>query len=222
MNSKTALLFGSTALTGSYLLQQLLHDSRYEKIKVFVRKKTDFPLNKKLEVHVVELASPKQYAEHLKGDDLFCCLGTTIAAAGSQEAFRQVDFELPLRIAEAACVNNVSSFIIVSSIGADAKSSNFYLKTKGDMEEAIQNFSFKKLAILRPSMLLGDRKEFRFGELIGKALMKLLSFAFIGKLKKYKAIHANDVAKAMIVIANNNFNDRIFESDRIRQVIKIV
>ncbi|MBI4930040.1 MAG: hypothetical protein HY841_04695 [Bacteroidetes bacterium] len=94
------------------------------------------------------------------------------------------------------------------------------LRTKGELEEAIQKFSFKKFAALRPSILLGDRKDFRFGELIGKGLMQALSFVFIGKFIKYKAIHAEDVAKTMIAIANSNFQEKTFESDRIQHIAK--
>lgn len=218
MNRKTAIVFGATGLTGNYLLNLLLNDSRYEKVKVFVRREINFPANEKLEVNIVELASPEKYSQLLAGNDLFCCLGTTIAVAGSKEAFRKIDFELPVKIAEAASKNKISSFIVVSSLGADSKNSNFYLKTKGEMEEAIQKFPFRKFSSLRPSMLLGYRKEFRLGELIGKVLMKALGFIFTGSLKKYKAIHAEDVAKAMIAIANNDFAEKTFESNRIQDI----
>lgn len=218
MRKKTALVFGATGLTGSSLLHLLLADSRYDKVKIFVRRKPDFPVSPKLELHVVDLNSPDQYAHLLCGDDLFCCLGTTISKAGSKAAFRNVDFDLPVKIAEAASKNSVSAFIAISSLGADSKSSNFYLRTKGEMEEVVRKFSFKKFAALRPSLLLGSRKEFRFGEIIGKVLMRALSVAFIGNLKKYRAIQANDVSKAMIVIANSNFTEEIFESERIKMI----
>ncbi len=222
MEKKTALLFGSTGLTGGYLLQRLLMDSRYEKIKVFVRKKIGFPSDKKLEEHVVKLSDPETFAELLEGDDLFCCLGTTLAKAGSKEAFRKVDFEIPVKIAEASSKNNVPSFIIISSLGANATSSNFYLRTKGEMEEAVRKYAFRKTAILRPSMLLGGRKEFRFGESAGKLFMQAFGFLFIGGLKKYKAIQAKSVARAMIEIANGNYQETVFESDRIREIAMMV
>lgn len=218
--NKTALVFGATGLTGSYLLKLLLNDSRYKKVKVFIRKKADLPFHEKLETHFVELSSPENYSHQLYGDELFCCLGTTIAKAGSRQEFRKVDFELPVKIAETASQNNVSSFIVISSLGANAKSSNFYYRTKGEMEEAIQKFSFQRFAILRPSMLLGNRKEFRLGEIIGKHLMKALGIFFVGELKKYKAIHAEDVAASMIVIANNKSGEIFFESDRIQHIAK--
>ncbi|MBI4931574.1 MAG: NAD(P)H-binding protein [Bacteroidetes bacterium] len=129
MNSKTALVFGATGLTGSYLLKCLLKDSRYEKVKIFIRRENDLPSNKKLEVHIVKISSLEKYTELLRGDDLFCCLGTTISKAGSKEAFRKVDFEYPLKVAEQASKNNISSFIVISSLGADINSSNFYLMT---------------------------------------------------------------------------------------------
>ena len=220
MEKKTALIFGATGLTGSFLLNFLIKDSRYGKVKVFVRKKTNFPSNEKVEVHIVELAFPEKYSHIMNGHDLFCCLGTTIATAGSKEAFRNIDFELSVKIAETANKNGISSFIVISSLGANSKSSNFYCRTKGEMEKAVQEFSFKKIAILRSSMLLGNRKEFRFGELIGKGLMRSLSFIFIGSLKKYKAVHAKDVAKAMIAIANKNSGEIIFESDQILEIAR--
>ena len=218
MNGKTALVFGVTGLTGSYLLNYLMGDSRYGKIKIFVRRKTGLPANNKLEEHTLDISSPENYTALLHGDDLFCCLGTTIVKAGSKEAFRAVDYELPVKIAEAASRSGVSSFIVISSSGADVKSSNFYYRTKGEMEEAVQKFSFQKTALLRPSMLLGGRKEFRLVELIGKGLMQAMGFIFIGRMKKYKAIHARHVSKAMIVIANSSFSEKIFESDKIYKI----
>jgi len=220
MNKRTALVFGATGLTGNHLVRLLLNDSRYEKIKIFVRNKSDFLPDQKLEVHTVELSCPEKYAHLLKGDDLFCCLGTTIAKAGSKDAFRKIDYELPVKIAETASANGVSSFLVISSLGANSKSSNFYLKTKGEIEESVQKFPFGKIAILRPSLLLGDRKEFRFGELASKGLMQALGFVFVGRLKKYKAIHAKSVAKAMIAIANEEFSGKIFESDSLQKIAR--
>lgn len=218
MHTKTALVFGVTGLTGSYLLQLLLSDSRYHKVKIFVRRTNDFISNDKLEVHIVEISRPEKYSHLLHGDDLFCCLGTTISKAGSKEAFREIDFELILKIAKSASKNIVSSFSVISSLGANSKSSNLYLRTKGEMEEAVQKFAFKKISILRPSILLGGRKDFRFGEMVGKLFIQMLGFIFICGLRKYKAIHAKDVAKAMIAIVNNDFSEIIFESDKIKTI----
>src|SRR4030095_5365201 len=129
-----------------------------------------------------------------------------------QEAFRKVDYDLPVMIGTAAKKNGVSTMLVISSLGADATSSNFYLRTKGEMEQSIRSLGIPHLHIFRPSMLLGQRKESRPAESAGKFLMSTLSFLFIGGLKKYKAIHAHTVAKAMIRVANDNIPGDTFES----------
>jgi uncharacterized protein YbjT (DUF2867 family) len=194
---KTAILLGSTGLVGNHVLQLLLTDTDFEKVKVFVRKL--LPINHtKLEQHAVNFNDTSSFEKLVTGDVIFCCLGTTIKTAGSQEAFKKVDYEYPLTFAQAGKQNGVKQYLIISSIGATRETSNFYLKTKGEVEAAIKNLNFDSLVILRPSMLLGDRKEFRLGELIGKLLMQASSFIFIGSLKKYKAIQASVVAQTMI------------------------
>lgn len=214
MLKKTAVLFGATGLTGNLVLNILVKDERYEKIRVFTR--SELTVNSdKIEVIVTDLENLGSLAEDIKGHDLFCCLGTTIRKAGSKENFRKVDYEFPVKIAEIASKNEVPNFILISSIGADAKSSNFYLKTKGEAEEAIQKSGFKKLVILRPSMLLGKRKEFRLFEEAGKLVMIPLKFILHGRLRKYRAIDAERVAKAMVEFANMTTSKNIFESHEI-------
>jgi uncharacterized protein YbjT (DUF2867 family) len=143
-------------------------------------------------------------------------MGTTIKVAGSQDAFMKVDYTYVLNFAQLAKRNGIDKFIVVSSLGADKNSANFYLKVKGDVENDLTRLKFKNLIIVRPSMLLGDRKEFRLGELIGKKIMKGLAFLFVGKLKKYKAIEASTVAKAMLMLSKNELSDvAIFENARL-------
>jgi uncharacterized protein YbjT (DUF2867 family) len=195
--TKTAILLGSKGLIGNHVLHLLLTDNDYEKVKVFVRK----PLlinHPKLEQYIVNFNDSNSFEKLVTGDVIFCCLGTTIKIAGSQDAFRKVDYKYPLTFAQAGKQNNVKQYLIISSMGATTSTSNFYLKTKGEVEAAIKNLNFYSFVILRPSMLLGDRKEFRLGEIIGKVVMQAISFLFIGSLKKYKAIQANTVAQAMI------------------------
>ncbi len=220
MQKKTAVLFGATGLTGNLVLGILAKDERYEKIRVFTR--SELTVNSdKIEVIVTDLENLDSLADNIKGHDLFCCLGTTIKKAGSKENFRKVDFEFPVKIAEIASKNEVPNFILISSIGADPQSSNFYLKTKGEAEEAIQKSGFKKLVILRPSMLLGKRKEFRLLEEAGKLVMLPLKFILKGRLRKYRAIDAERVAKAMVKFANITTSKKIFESHEIELFTRI-
>ena len=160
---KTACIFGSTGLVGSHLLSIISQDKRYGKIILFNRslQEIEYP---NIEQIVADYSSLNQFTIQLKVDEYFCCLGTTIKKAKTKEAFEYVDFQLPLNIAKLAKENKVPKLLVVSSIGASAKSSTFYLKVKGDIELALKKLNFESLIIVRPSMLLGDRKESRFAE----------------------------------------------------------
>ncbi len=214
MHNKTAILFGATGLTGNHVLHKLVEDNRYGKIKVLTRSEPEIRSDK-IEVIKTPLEKLHEHADKIDGDEIFCCLGTTIKKAGSKDKFRMVDYQFPVTIAKTASKNKVPGFILVSSIGADPESSNFYLRTKGEVEHAVQQLKFEKTIILRPSMLLGKRDEFRFMEEAGKLIMSPLRFVLRGKLKKYRAIHARTVAKAMVNLANTPFIKTIFESDEI-------
>jgi uncharacterized protein YbjT (DUF2867 family) len=218
---KTALVFGATGLTGKDLTGLLLDDNRYERVKVFVRRSLLINNSKLIEI-ISDLKNPDLIAGEIRGDHLFCCLGTTIKKAGSRKNFEWADLELPSLIAGIAEKNGVEKFIVISSIGANSQSSNFYLRTKGKMEERIRGHKFMKTHILRPSMLLGQREEFRFGEEAGKIFMKLFSFMFSGSLAKYKGIRTVNVARAMISVANSDYPDVIIESGKIEQIAQKV
>lgn len=213
MNGKTALIAGAGGLVGSRLLNQLIHDSEFEIIKTIVRKPLNTGSNKVSEL-IVNFDELNKYSQKFSADVVFCCLGTTIKTAGSQENFRKVDYTYCVELAKAAKTQGVKQFMLVSSIGANAKSSNFYLRTKGEIEDAIALMNFENFIILRPSMLLGERKEKRFGETVGKIFMQTFSFAFAGGLKKYKAIGASTVASCMVALAKNPGKGKmIFEND---------
>ena len=216
--NKTAIVFGATGLIGSILLEKLCESPNYSQVITFSRKSLAFNHSKKKEIFndFTNLSSIKN---NLHGDDLFCCLGTTIKKAGSQENFKKVDFEMPVQLAKMAEENKIKSFIVVSSLGADSKSSNFYLRTKGEMENEVLDCNFPKIAIVRPSMLLGKRNEYRAAEEIGKFIMKTLSVFIIGKYRKYRAIQAETVALAMIKIANDDGYDQdTYESDELVEI----
>ena len=217
---KTALIIGSTGLTGSHLLQQLLDSNQYDKVISFSREvEVEHP---KLTNHIVDFSKPEEYCELVKGDDFFCTIGTTIRQAGSEEAFRKVDFVFPKNFAKCAMDNGVSRFLIISALGADSKASNYYMKTKGEIEDFLKVTNFRSVAIMQPSLLLGDRKEFRFAEKIGGVVMKFFSFAFVGLLAKYKAIESKTLANALFIIAQKNTTGfTVYESDKIQEIGKV-
>lgn len=210
---KTAIIIGATGLIGSTLVEQILENPVYSKVVLLLRK----PLNvshPKLVQEVIDF--DKLDALKIVCDDLFCAMGTTLAKAGSKEAQYKIDCTYPFEIGKIAKVNGVKQYILVSSLGADFQSSNFYLRTKGDLEQKIKSLGFQNFVSLRPSFLLGDRQEFRLGEKIGVVLVKLLSPLMIGGLKKYRGIDASKVAKSMQKFANQGLTGVHFvESDKI-------
>jgi uncharacterized protein YbjT (DUF2867 family) len=214
MSNKTALVIGATGLVGEETLKQLLKSAQYNKIIALTRKPLELR-NAKLENPVVDFDKPEQYSK-IKADDVFCAMGTTIGKAGSQAAFKKVDFEIPLQVAELALKNGAAKFILVSSLGADAKSGVFYSRTKGELEQALMKLNYQALIILRPSILLGNRKEKRTGEEVGRFVAEKLSFLFAGPLAKYKGTPVDILAKAMIKLANDDKPGvRIIENEQI-------
>lgn len=195
---KTALIIGASGLIGSELVQLLINDSRYDKINLLVRKPLAVNHTK---INQIQVNFEKLEQQDVVAHDVFCCLGTTIKIAKTKEAFFKVDFDYVVNTAKIAKSNNIAQFAVVSSLGADKNSTVFYSKTKGQMEESVSSLNFDLCAILRPSMLLGNRLEFRLGEKIGSFFMILFSFLIP---KKYKAIQAHQVALAMIFVLNSN------------------
>ena len=215
---KTALLFGSSGLVGGHLLNQLINDNKYSKIKLFIRKDPEIS-DPKVEVIKTNFNNLQNHKEDIKGDDCFFCIGTTKQNSPDKNEYRRVELDMPKEIAQIAKLNSVNSFVFVSSGYADPKSSGDYLKFKGEVEEELKKHNFPKLGIMRPSFLLGDRKEKRIGEKIGIFIFKLLSPLFLGPIKKMKPIHSATVAKAMIRTANENLEKNIFESNEIAELV---
>jgi len=215
---KTALLFGSSGLVGGHLLNQLINDNKYSKIKLFIRKDPEIS-DPKVEVIKTNFNNLQNHKEDIKGDDCFFCIGTTKQNSPDKNEYRRVELDMPKEIAQIAKLNSVNSFVFVSSGYADPKSSGDYLKFKGEVEEELKRLNFPKLGIMRPSFLLGDRKEKRIGEKIGIFIFKLLSPLFLGPIKKMKPIHSATVAKAMIRTANENLEKNIFESNEIAELV---
>lgn len=210
---KQIVIVGATGLVGSRLLDLLLADVTVSKVVVLSRREPELE-HRKLEVILTDFKKLDSLADRLKDFSvLYCCIGTTIRKAGSRELFTEVDYQIPLRLAAMASAAGIKKFIAISSLGADPNSRNFYLRTKGEMERDIDaGFKFQKLAFVRPSLLLGPRKEFRLGEKIGQFFMVMFSFALSGRFRKYRPIHDFNVAKAMISVSNSVNNQRVYES----------
>ena len=216
---KTALIFGSSGLVGKNLLNQAINNSNYSKIKIFVRSSPEIS-DPKVEVINTDFKNFEIIKNLIIGDDCFFCIGTTKKNSPDKNEYRRVELELPKKIAQISKSNNVKSFIFVSSGFANPKNSGDYLKFKGLVEEEIKSLNFDKIGILRPSFLLGNRKENRVGEKIGIFIFKLLSPLFIGPIKKMKPIHSEKVAKAMMQIANDDIQQTIFESNEISDLVR--
>jgi uncharacterized protein YbjT (DUF2867 family) len=215
----TAVVIGATGLTGNSLVTLLLHDNRFSKVKVLLRSPS-LKQRPGLETVIVDFDDEESLASALHGDVVFCCVGTTIVKAGSKERFRKVDFEIPVRCATIAHRQNIPQFLLMSAGMANPASKNFYARTKGETEQAIEKIGFPGLHIFRPSVLLGIRKEFRLGELIGKFLILVFYFLLQGRWKKYRPIKAVNVARAMVNIAGSNISGtHVYESDAIKELI---
>lgn len=201
---KTAVIFGATGLTGKELLKQLIEDKYFERIIIITRREVDLKNSKVTNILLDNFFKIGEISERINADLFFICTGTTIKKAGSKDLFREVDYEIPVKIAECAQNLGVPSMVIISSIGANSHSSNFYLRTKGEMEISVSNVYKGKLNFVRPSLLIGSRDEFRAGEYFASIIMKSLGWAMIGPLRKYRGIKASEVARHMTQLAKES------------------
>lgn len=217
-SGKTAILLGATGLIGGHCLQYLLKSTRYSKVVCLVRKKMAV-INDRLEQVVVDFDQLEDYADALIGDDVYCCLGTTIKIAKTKENFQKVDYHYPLAAAKIALAQGASQYLLVSAMGADKNSLVFYNKVKGEIERDLKALGYPALHIMQPSLLLGDRSDSRLGEKIGETVMTSLSFLMQGPLKKYRAIEAEAVAYTMVHLANQDKpGTHTHESDAIQAI----
>ncbi|MCK6204090.1 NAD(P)H-binding protein [Bacillus infantis] len=218
---RKALILGATGLTGGHLLELLLGSGQYSQIKVISRRPLSIE-HPKLTVYIGGFSSLEEMGDAFKADDIFCCIGTTIKKAGSKDAFRETDLEYPLKAAHLAQEAGAARFLIISSMGADTDSKFFYNKVKGQMEEQLKTLNAFSLHIFRPSLLVGDRAEFRLGEKAGEVFLKAAGPFMKGKLQKYKSIKALDVAKGMAAAAIRDKEARkaamIYDSDEIARL----
>lgn len=214
---KTALLFGSSGLIGSNLLDNLINNNNYNKIKIFVRGLPSIN-NSKVEVIKTDFLDLETLKENLIGDDCFFCIGTTHKDTPDKNEYRRIEYDLPVHLAKIAKFNSINNFIYVSSIGANPKASSTYLKNKGQAEEELKKIGFSNLSIIQPSFLVGNRKAFRISEALGIPVMKFLSLFFLGGFKKYTPINVEIVVKAMIKIASENYYEQTYLSDRLQEL----
>ncbi len=215
---KTALVFGSSGLIGGHLLNQLIKNDNYNKIKIFVRSEPKIN-HSKVEIIKTDFNNLENHKEDIKGNDCFFCIGTTKQNSPNKDEYRRIELDVPKEIAQIAKLNLVNSFIFISALYANPKSLGDYARFKGVVEEELKRFNFSKLVVMRPSFLMGNRKEKRVGEKIGIFVFKLLSPLLLGPLKKMKPIHSEIVAKAMIVIAQSDTQQITFESNEISEII---
>ncbi|MBN2638381.1 MAG: oxidoreductase [Bacteroidales bacterium] len=196
MKQKKAILIGSTGLIGGHLLDLLQKDTAFSEVKILVRRPVKNNTSG-VKAAVIDFNNTDQFRSEMKGADVvFCAVGTTNnKVKGDKKQYRRVDYDIPVHAAKYSSENGCPQFVLVSSLGADSKSNNFYLQLKGEVEDTLNGLGFSSLLMFRPSLLLGKREEFRMGERIGAMIMKPLSFLFPDRMKPVKA---EDVARAMI------------------------
>ena len=212
-----ATLVGATGLIGNHLLQELLGDDYFDTVRILIRRPIDIT-HQKLEKKIIDFNDSDSLLVAMSNSDtLFCAIGTTQKKVkGDKDAYRKIDFDIPVKLAKFCKMTGCEKFILVSSAGANSRSTNFYQRLKGETDEAVKQFGPKSIHIMRPSLLLGERKEFRLGENIGKALMTSLSFLIPAK---YKAIQARDVARVMLALSRKNEEGYfIHENSEIRRL----
>lgn len=215
--SKSALIAGATGLVGSELLKMLIDSETFNTVHILNRHKNNYHHAKAIE-HVIDFDNLAEFNPKIQVYHVFCCLGTTIKKAKTKENFRKVDFDYVVDLAKKSKELGALKLLVVSALGANAKSRIFYNRVKGEMERALQELDLTHLFIFRPSLLMGNRDENRTGEKTAIMVYKVINPLFVGKLKKYKGVKAKKVAKSMIETAIYNENKfQIIESNEIQE-----
>lgn len=214
---KTAIILGATGLTGGILLDKLLQDERYSRIKLFSRSPIGVK-NGKIEEHLVDLFELELYKDDFIADEVFCCIGTTQAKTPNEEIYHKIDYGIPISAAKLAKSNGINTFLVISALGADENSRFFYNRTKGEMERDVLAEKIPKTYIFQPSLIAGKREEKRPFENAWKQVMKVGDHLLVGPLKKYRSIHPESIARAMVYVANNLYSAIKIESKEIREI----
>jgi uncharacterized protein YbjT (DUF2867 family) len=211
---KTAIILGATGLTGSILLEKLLKDTSFEKIKLFSRS-TAQNNSPNIEEHLIDMFQLENHSDTFTADVVFCCIGTTKSKTPNKETYKKIDYGIPVAAAKLAKKNGIKTFIVISAMGADVNSSVFYNKTKGEMQRDVLNENIENTYILQPSLIVGNRSENRLGEKVAIFFMKTFGFLFP---KKYKMIEAETIAEAMLIITKEGFSKQQITSEEIKQI----
>jgi len=217
MKQKTAIILGATGLTGSILLEKLLKDDRYLKIKVFSRNHVKVN-NEKIEEYLIDLFELEKMADLFTADEVYCCIGTTQDKTPDKDTYRMIDFGIPATAAKLSKRNKIGTFQVISSMGANEKSNIFYNRVKGEMEGAVLDQQISNTYILQPSLIGGNREESRPFESIWKKIMSVGDNLLVGSLRKYRTIQPEIIADAMIYLANNNYRSGTIPSDEIKVI----
>ena len=211
-------MLGATGLVGGHCVDLLLADETWTEVRVVGRRRLERS-DPRLVQRIADLDRMEDAADAFAVDDVFCCLGTTIKKAGSQEAFLRVDHDYPVAAARLARARGATRFLIVTALGADASSRVFYNRAKGEVERDVSAVPFEGVAFVRPSLILGDRAERRTAEAAAQKLAPLLSPVLLGPLRKYRAIDGRTVARAMVRLAGERFTGvRVVESDELQRL----
>lgn len=214
MTQKTAIILGATGLTGSLLLQMLLKDNRYKKIKLFSRKTVGIK-DVKLQEYLIDLLKLSDHVSDFMADEVFCCIGTTKAKTPDKGLYKKIDYGIPVSAAELCKKNKIRTFVVISALGANAESKVFYNKLKGEMENMVISKGIPKTHILQPSLIGGYRDERRPGELFAKNVFLILNYILIGPFRKYRSITPQTIAGCMVWLANNSYESVRIPSDQI-------
>tara|TARA_R110000850_G_scaffold271031_2_gene404729 strand:- start:120127 stop:120780 length:654 start_codon:yes stop_codon:yes gene_type:complete len=214
--NKTAIILGATGLTGGILLNLLLKDARYKKIKLFSRNTVGIS-SPKLEEHLMDLFELQKHKEIFQADEVFCCIGTTKSKTPDNETYKKIDYGIPFAAAKLCKENNINTFIVISAMGANTDSKVFYNKTKGEMERDVLKQNIKNTYILQPGLISGDRDEKRIGESIAKFFFKILNPIIP---KDYRVISPETIAKAMVVLANQGHLKKRIENQTLKDIVK--
>lgn len=221
MSTHTALIVGATGLVGKHLLDHMLTKTYYSKIKILSRRALEID-DPRVEVIVIpDFAEMNSISEQLQAEDYYCVLGTTIKLAGSKENFKKVDLDYPLMLAEIAQKSpEFRQYLVVTAAGSNADSPLFYNQVKGQLEEGLKQLHLRGLKIFRPSLLLGERRDFRLAEEFAKAISKIFSFFMVGLKRRLWSINASDVAKAMHIVASEGKEGiRVYSSNDMFKIV---
>ncbi len=214
---KTAIILGATGLTGGILLQKLLKDPGYSRIKLFSRSSVAVK-DDKIEEHLIDLFELEDQKQYFTGDEIYCCIGTTKAKTPNEETYRKIDYGIPVTAAKLAAENNIPVYAVISALGANAGSKIFYNRIKGEMEKDVLKQKVANTYIFQPSLIAGDRVESRTGEKIANKVMNVINPLMIGPLKKYRSIEPTVIAEAMKKVASGGYHKAFIPSNEIKKI----